>query len=220
MAPGAGDGKPRRPYRSQARADRARATRRKILAAAHELFVAQGYTATGMRAVASVAGVSVPLVEQAFGTKRNLLKNVVDTTTAGDDEPVAMLARAPAQAARAATTSVEFLALAVAEIGTVAARVGAVHAVVAAAAAQDAEIADLAGDLDAQRRAVAAWLVENLDLRGGLRPELDRARAVDTAWVLLDPVVHQRLTRDRGWSTDEFTGWLNDALTRLLLPGT
>lgn len=99
-----------------------------------------------------------------------------------------------------------------------AARSRSVHAVAAAAAAQDEEIADLARELDAHRRAVAAWLVENLERRSGLRPDLDRACAVDTAWLLLDPVVHQRLTRDCGWSTAGFADWLTDALTRLLLP--
>jgi hypothetical protein len=91
-----------------------------------------------------------------------------------------------------------------------------VQAVVATAAAGDAEIAALASRIDAQRRVVASWLVDGVHRRSGLRVE--RERAVDTAWTLLDPVVHGRLTADCGWSSDAFASWLADALARLLLP--
>ena len=179
--------------------------------------MAHGYAATSVRAVAAAAGVSVPTVEQAFGTKRALLKHVVDVTRAGDDAPVAMLDRDPARAAAAAGTAGEFLDLIAAEIAAVSARVSAVVAVVAAAAAGDPEIAALAAETDAQRRVVAGWLVDTLAGLAELRPDLPRERAVDAVWTLLDPVVHRRLAGDCGWSTTEFAGWLADALGRLLL---
>ncbi|WP_252444285.1 helix-turn-helix domain-containing protein [Pseudonocardia humida] len=214
MAPGDGGGKRR--YHSPGRAERARRTRAAVLAAAHELFVARGYAGTTIRAVATAAGVSVPTVEQAFGTKRGLLKHVVDVARAGDDEPVAILDRPPALAAAAAADAADFLAAATAEIAVVAARVAAVQAVLATAAAADPEIAALAREIDAQRRVVAAWLVDGVRTRAGLRGE--RERAVDAVWTLLDPVVHGRLTAGCGWSSGEFADWLADALGRLLLP--
>jgi AcrR family transcriptional regulator len=217
MAAGAGGGK-RRAYRSPVRAERARRTRAAVLAAAHDLFVARGYAATTIRAVAAAAGVSVPTVEQAFGTKRTLLKQVVDVARAGDDEPVAVLDRAPARVAEATGTAAAFLAVAATEIGVVSARVSAVQAVLATAAVGDPEIAELAREIDAQRRVVAAWLVDGLHQRAGRRPGTDREGAIDAVWTLLDPVVHRRLTADCGWSTDRFTEWLADALARLLLP--
>ncbi|MGD9991639.1 helix-turn-helix domain-containing protein, partial [Pseudonocardia sp.] len=79
---------PTRRYRSTVRRERARHTRAAVLDAAREEFLTTGYAATSMRAVAARAGVSVPTVEQLFGTKRALLAAVVDATTAGDDEPV------------------------------------------------------------------------------------------------------------------------------------
>jgi AcrR family transcriptional regulator len=215
MAADADGGNPRRRYDSPARRDRARRTRQAVLDAAREQFVAHGYAATSIRAVAAAAGVSVPTVEQAFGTKRTLLKHVVDVTRAGDDEPVALLDRPPARAAAAAGTPGEFLDLIAAEIGVVSARVSAVFAVLAAAAAGDPEIAGLAAEIDAQRRVVAGWLVDTL--AGLAEPALPRDRAVDVVWTLLDPVVHRRLTADCGWTTAEFAGGLADSLARLLL---
>jgi AcrR family transcriptional regulator len=213
MAADADGGKRR--YDSPARRDRALRTRRAVLDAARELFVERGYAATSIRAVAAAAGVSVPTVEQAFGTKRALLKQVVDVTRAGDDEPVAMLDRPPAQAAAAADTAGGFLERVAAEIAAVADRVSAVQAVLAAAAAGDPEIAGLAAEVDAQRRVVAGWLVDTLAGHASLR--LARDRAVDAVWTLLDPVVHRRLRVDCGWSAAEFAGWLADGLGRLLL---
>ena len=102
-------------------------------------------------------------------------------------------------------------------MGVVAARLGAISDVVAQAAAGDRQIAELAAELDGQRRVVARWMVEALRDRGRLRAGLDVDDAADTTWVLLDPAVHRRLTRDRGWSTDSFTAWLADSLARLLL---
>src|SRR6266496_4226329 len=76
---------PRRP--------KAQATRRRILDAARGLFVERGYVATTIEAIASQAGVAVPTVYLAFGTKRALLVELLDIAAVGDDEPVAVLER-------------------------------------------------------------------------------------------------------------------------------
>jgi len=205
----------RRPYRSAVRTEAARRTRTAILGSAHEMFVARGYAGTSLRAIAEAASVSVPTVEQAFGTKAALLKAVVDVARAGDDEPVPVLERAPARAALAAGDVNGFVTAITAEIGAVAARVSGIFAVLEQAAATDAQIARLARDVDGQRRTVAAWIVEALGQRARLR--LTTEEAVDTIWVLLDPTVHRRLTHSRGWSTSRFVAWLADAMTRLVV---
>lgn len=200
-----------RPYRSTVRREQARRTRVSVLDAAREEFLAGGYAATSMRAVAQRAGVSVPTVEQLFGTKRALLAAVVDVTTAGDDEPVAMLDRPDTRAAAAQADLATFLAAVTDLVATVAARVSGVHAVVDAAAAGDPAIAELAAEIDRRRRVIAAWIVDGVAARAPVRVERDEA--VDTAAVLLDPVVHRRLAR----SGTPYAAWLADALTRLLV---
>src|SRR6266545_4417824 len=76
---------PRRP--------KAQATRRRILDAARGLFVERGYVATTIEAIAAEAGVAVPTVYLAFGTKRALLVELLDIAAVGDEEPVALLER-------------------------------------------------------------------------------------------------------------------------------
>lgn len=182
-----------------------------MLDAAREEFLTTGYAATSMRAVAARAGVSVPTVEQLFGTKRALLAAVVDATTAGDDEPVAMLDRPAARAAARRDDVTAFLTAVADLVATVATRVSGVHAVVDAAAAGDPAIAELAREIDRRRRTIAAWVVDGTAARAPLR--LDRDEAVRTAAVLLDPVVHRRLA----YPDERFAAWLADALTRLLV---
>ena len=52
-----------------------------------------GYGATTLQGIADRASVSVATVYAAFGNKRTVLKELVDVSIAGDDEPVAIADR-------------------------------------------------------------------------------------------------------------------------------
>ncbi len=84
----------KRRYDSTRRQQQAKDTRRAILDAAGALFVDPGYAATPLTAIAAKAGVAIQTVYAVFGTKRQLLSELVDVTIAGDDEPVALSQRA------------------------------------------------------------------------------------------------------------------------------
>ena len=210
-------GKAAREYHSPRRQEQARRTRERIIAAACERFLASGYTAATMRGIANAAGVAVQTVELVFGTKRELLKAVIDVAIAGDGQPVPVLQRAWARA-ESATGVTEFLTIAGHAVRTVADRVAGLLAVVDEAASTDHEIAALARQLDAQRATTAAWIVTGIIERAPLRTGLRHEDAVDTIWLLMDPVVFRRLTRDRGWSPGHFQHWFTDSIHRLLLP--
>ncbi len=51
-----------------------------------------------------------------------------------------------------------------------------------------------------------------------LREGLTVDRAADIVWTLNSTDVYLLLTSDRGWTPDEFEGWLADTWQRLLLP--
>jgi AcrR family transcriptional regulator len=206
----------RRGYQSARRAEQARRTRTRILAAATGRFLAAGYAGTTVKAVAEAAGVSVPTVEAAFGTKARLLKAAIDVATAGDDAPVAMLDRAWAVRAQAAPGPESF----VAEFATVltmsAERAAGLVLAALDAAPLDEEISLVAAQMLAQREVMAAWLVDGLARRRSLRDGLDRAEAVDTVWLLMDPAVFTRLTGPRGWPPARFRVWFADSVLRLV----
>ena len=78
----------KRPAPEGRRQKRARQTRRSILAAAHELFVRQGYARTTIQQIADQADVAWQTVYAVFGGKPAILSAVFDVAVAGDDEPV------------------------------------------------------------------------------------------------------------------------------------
>jgi AcrR family transcriptional regulator len=210
-------GKRIRVYRSERRSEQARQTRQRIVRAAHAAFLASGYAGTTVHDIATAAGVSVKTVEAVFGTKRRVLKAVIDVATAGDDLPVAVLQREAARAAEATTDPVTFLAIVARAVATVAENVADILVVVDQGAAVDEELSAVAAQLDEQRTVIATWIVENLTRRAALQPGLTERTAIDTVWLLLDPVVFRRLTRDRHWSTDDFRTWLTTSLRLVLL---
>jgi len=187
-----------------------------VIDAATRLFVQQGYATTTMRAIAAEAGVSVPTVELLFGTKAQLLHVVIDVAIAGDDEPVPVLSRAWVAEAQSVRDLADFLFVVAQVVSEAQARSAGVILVAYEAAAADPDIQLLILDRESQRERTAAWIVDSVRERADLRPGLDRAGAIDTVWMLMDPVIFSRLRRYRGWSADRYASWFADSATRLL----
>jgi TetR/AcrR family transcriptional regulator, regulator of autoinduction and epiphytic fitness len=205
-----------RTYRSDQRAASASRTRARVLAAATGLFERQGYAATTVRAVAADAGVSVQTVEQVFGSKPRLLKACIDLAIAGDDEPVPMLQRDWAEAARAATTPGELLAVVAGVIGPSQERSAGLVLAVFEGAASDEGLARLADEMTSQRRGTATWIVRELRRTSRLRaPERE---SVDTLWALMDPAIHVQLVRRLAWSRSRYERWFATSAEHLLVP--
>jgi AcrR family transcriptional regulator len=202
-----------RAYRSPRRDAQARLTRRRVLEAATASFLTRGYAGTTMRAVAGEAGVSVATVELLFGTKVALLEAAIDVAIAGDDEPVAVLDRAWADAARRAATAPAVLALAADVLTAAQQRSSGLVLAVFEAARSDPALEGLAAELTARRRVTAQWLVDRLAAWAAVSDE----DAVDTLWVLMDPAVFDRLVHRLGWSPDRYRTWFARTAARLLV---
>lgn len=90
--------KPTRRYTNTRRTAQAAQTRADVLAAAIELFDAQGWAATTVAAIAERAGVAVETVYSGFGSKKKLLQQAVDVTVVGDAKPIPYFDRPEVQA--------------------------------------------------------------------------------------------------------------------------
>lgn len=209
-----------RPYRSSRREAQARLTRQRVLAGATTVFLDHGYAGATIRAIATEAGVSVPTVEALFGTKARVLKAAIDVAIAGDDEPVPVLARGWAEMARQSDTVDELLAVAASVIGPTQVRSAGLVLAVFEGSSTDSALADLLAQLVAQRATTAEWLVDGLTRRARLRDGCSREEAIDTLWVLMDPAVFDRLTRQRQWTVDHYETWFASSVRRLLVPDT
>jgi len=210
-----GDVKPKRAYRSQRRQQQAEQTRGRILDAAGDLFVAGGFAATSVAAIASRAEVSAETVYQSFGSKPALLDAVVRRAARlGQDAPIPE--QAGPQAVAAALDQREQLRLFAADVVRRLERVGPLIAVVDAAAPGEPAIAELQRGLDRARRAGLTEFVDALSAHGPLA--VDRTVAIDTVWALASPDLQQLLRHRRGWSRTAYVAWLADSLAAILLP--
>jgi TetR/AcrR family transcriptional regulator, regulator of autoinduction and epiphytic fitness len=196
----------KRSYSSPKRQAQARETRRAILDSAYELFVANGYAATTIQAVAEGAGVAVQTVYVVFGNKRELLRQLIESSVTGDDEPQPITERAEAQAVAAEPDPRRRAELDAALSRSITERVAPIVRVVGEAAASDPELAVVMDAVKAARREemiASARIVAGPD---GLR--VDDEEAAATLYVLYSPQVADMLMRDYGWSPQRYEAWL------------
>jgi AcrR family transcriptional regulator len=192
-----------RRYDSPLRRRQALATRGAVLAAARELFLAQGYGATTVEQVAARAGVSKPTVFTAVGNKQTLLTVVRDVAMAGDDEPVALNERPLAVAAREEPDQDRAIRLVAASITGVNRRYAAIDGVLRGAAATGEDgLRELWETSERQRHAGARHWLTVLTAKAPPPEGFDLEAAVDQLWVYMAPDVYTRLVEGRGWSPE------------------
>ncbi|NUR25829.1 MAG: TetR family transcriptional regulator, partial [Catenulispora sp.] len=173
----------RRQYRSAVREDAAQRTRRAIVAAAGELFVAQGYAATSLAEVAVAAGVARPAVFAVCGSKGALLLQVLDEALAGDDAPVPVAERPWFQPVWQADSPAAVLDAYAAVCVLIGGRAARLFETVRRAADDSPDAAQLWQTLQDNRRAGARMVFEHAGTRGPLAPQLSPARAIDILWL-------------------------------------
>jgi AcrR family transcriptional regulator len=209
---------PARPYRSALREEQSRATRRRIVDAAAELFVEGGYVPTTIDAIAERAGVSRRTVFTAVGGKADVLKLAFDWTLAGDDEPIAIADRPVVQQLMQAEEPADILEPWLAMNGEINERISTLYLVLLVAADADADVATLLATSDGQRLDGARRVVERIVEVGGLRPDVTPEAAAATLDVLIDPMNYRRFVRVHGWDHASYVRHLQAMATRTLLP--
>jgi TetR/AcrR family transcriptional regulator, regulator of autoinduction and epiphytic fitness len=189
------------------RKTRAKATRRRMLAAAQKLFAGRGYAATTMAAIAEEASVAVQTVHFTFHTKADLLQELIRVVSAGEDDPKPVMDRAWVQEAIAATDAQRSLAL-MAEHGTeIFRRMAPLRNAIETAASVDPDVAALWRSISLARRGGMKRIFTAIDTRGQLRPRIDPDRATDIASVIHSHEAFLSLTVGDGWSVGEYKAW-------------
>jgi TetR/AcrR family transcriptional regulator, regulator of autoinduction and epiphytic fitness len=208
---------PSRRYTSQVRDEQARRTRRAIVTAAHDLFLAQGYAATTIDAIAQAAHVSRRTVFNSVGGKAVLLKLALDWAITGDDEPIPLADRPAVKAIQAEPDPRKALALWAQMVVEVAARVAPIGEVLTVAADVDPAAAQLLAGAARDRMSGAAAFVHYLAAQDGLAAHVTEQHAADLCWALMDGHLYRLLVAQRGWTAGDFTQWLTDSLAATLL---
>jgi len=206
-----------RRYSSPLRHEQAAATRAQVLAAARELFTAQGYPATTVGQIAAQAGVSVDTLYATVGRKPQLLREVVETAISGTDRTVPAEERGYVIALRAAPGAVAKIRIYTDAIATISPRTAPIFAALRDASRTDQSCADL--DLEISKRRADNMLRFAADLRatGELRPELTDRFIADTIWATSGWEHYAQLVTGRGWTATQFGDYLRESWTRLFL---
>jgi AcrR family transcriptional regulator len=208
---------PTKRYASEVRDEQARRTRRAIVTAARELFLAHGYAATTIDAIAQTARVSRRTVFNSVGGKMVLLKLALEWAIVGDDEPVALADRPAIKTIQAEPDPRKALALWAQTVVEVASRVAPISEVLTAAADVDPAAARLYSELARNRMLGASEFVRYLKSLDGLAADVSEQQAADLCWSLMDGHLYRLLVTERGWTSASFSQWLTDSLGATLL---
>lgn len=198
------------------RESRARETRRRIAQAALGLFLERGYVGTTVQAIAEAAHVAPATIYQAFGTKHAVLAAALDITVAGDHVSLGVLDQDWVDQVRREKNPDRQLRLVAEGTSRIAARTAPIKEVIRDAAATEAAARELIRqDHEARHRTQAALvevLMENRQLRAGM----DRRRAVDTYFAIVNSTTYELLVVQRGWTLSEWQDWIADVIEREL----
>jgi len=202
------------------RAARVAETEERILAAARELFVHDGYAATTLAAVADAARVAPRTVYVRFGTKAELLRRVVDVAIVGDTQDIDLQSRDWYQAALTAPTIEERIGLFADGSAALMARAGDVFAVAQQAEPVEPVIADAARAGRAATRDSLRQFFTQLRDDGLLPAGADIDWLCDTAGVIAHANTYLLVRETLGWTSGQYRTWLATTWQRLIAAAT
>jgi AcrR family transcriptional regulator len=208
----------KRTYNAPRREEQARETRAAMIAAAHRLFVEQGYAATSIRQVAAEARVGEQTVYRVFGNKVTLLRDVILTAVSGTDEASAVADMEDLLARLRVGTPAERLRVIAAWSAAIYERGAAdLEEVVFSAVAADPKVEELARFLREQRYRDVRALVEAVAVDTGPPPGVTLDDIADFIYAVWSSPVYVQLVRERGWTADKYVEWCVRMVERMFL---
>ena len=204
---------PNKSGRGQART---RLARRAVVESARTLFLERGYAATTIEAISELSDVPSATVYRLFSSKLGILKAVLDTSIAGDEQPLAVQER-PDVASLFTEPDPHKLLAGFAGITTaINQRTNDVYRVLVSAAGSDPAAAELLTEIRQQRDRGQSRIARSLARAHALKPGLRERDAADLIHTLMSPEVYRLLVGDRGWTPERYQRWLATTLTQQL----
>jgi AcrR family transcriptional regulator len=200
-----------------AQAERARVTRRRIVAAATTLFVRDGYLQTTMAGIAREAGVAVQTLYLSFGSKVAVLAAALDVAIAGDDEPVPVLLRPWRRQVLDEPDGPAALSHFIGAASQIIERHYPLYAAISSASA-DPELADLLERNKNARFETHGQLTRDLSGKAGFTRDLTVEQAAQIVYALLSQETYGLMVLEHGWSVGAWAGWVERHLRAELFP--
>ena len=199
------------------KAEQAAATRDRIVEAATELFLTEGFLNSTMSAIAKRSGVAVQTLYLAFGSKTAILRATLDAALrAGDAEDI------PEQDWYRAVLEDEDGPAALQRFCVVGGRnvqrAAPLYEVVRAASS-DPEVADVLADNKRLRAEGFRAVVDALATRSGFAPDLSNEDALAILYTVFSEDTFLLMVSERGWTPERWMQWCSDTVRPQLFPG-
>jgi AcrR family transcriptional regulator len=194
-------------------------TRARILEAAQRVFLERGYAGATIPRIAAEAEVAVETIYRTAPGKPGLLAAAVETALAGglDNANLPVEQRPGIRRVIEEEDPVRKLQLYAATQPGVYGRAGGLLRVLDEAATSIPDLAQLRERYAASRlegmRQLAKQLAEQQTLGAGLSPQ----QAADILVTVCSRANYDSLVTERGWSPEDYQGWVADTLVRTLL---
>jgi AcrR family transcriptional regulator len=208
----------RRPYDARGRRDHARVRRERIIDVARRRFLADGYAATTIAAIAEEARVSMDTIYKSVGRKPRLAKAVFDDGIAGHG-PVPTGVRATEVSTHEGDPRRRLRGFG-SFVAEVTPRVAPLMLLVKAALDSDGdpELAAVWAEMNDERLASMTIHAQRLFDDGHLREGVGVDEARDVMWTFNAPEVYDLLVQRRGWDVERFGRWVGEMYIAALLP--
>lgn len=205
----------KRRYASIRRDEQARETRLRIIRAARELFVTEGYGRTTLTQIARQAGVAVETVYAGFGNKATLLRQAWYVDFRGDEEDVPLFDRAEMQAILDEPDLATRIRRHAVFVTAANRRIGPLVAALEGAAASETAAAEMLAEYSKRRLDVTTRYARAAAATGRLA--VSQAECRDVLFATMDGTLWRRLVVERGWSDRRYADWLGSLWIALLV---
>ena len=195
---------------------RTRLARRAVVDAARTLFLERGYVATTIEAISEHSDVPSATLYRLFSSKLGILKALLDTSIAGDDQPLAVQERPDVASLFTEPDPHKLLAGLAGVTTAINQRTNDVYRVLTSAAGSDPAAAELLSEIRQQRDQGQGQIARSLSRAHALKPGLRERDAADLIHALMSPEVYCLLVGDRGWTPERYQQWLATTLTQQL----
>ena len=182
-------------------------TRTQILEAARAMFEELGYHGAGLAAVAKKAGVSRQAIYLHFPSKAELLTALHLHIFATDVVPA--LERHPITDAM---TAWEALDATIAADVEVVAKVWRIHEALTVARRQHPEVDQTLRPREKEHYDGLLDVGHRLEREGALPPTIGVGLFADMLWGLMNVGTYRNLVIERGWSLEQYRGWVRDTI--------
>jgi AcrR family transcriptional regulator len=202
----------KRRYDGAARRAQAERVRAALIEVAREMLLREGYAALTIPTLAEACGVSAESVYKRFAGKPALVRAVVEQALRGIG-PVAAETRSDDLDACDLRTLLRGWGQLSAEVAP---RVAPILLLVFVAAAHDRELADLARELEDNRRTRMTENAHRLAQAGHLPPGMTIAQATDILWTYSSPEVYDLLVKRSGWTLQQYAAFITAGIAAQL----